>query len=336
MSPVSGSRLLGLVLLAQLPGLLAVATLLALELHGPTTPIAAYVDPPSSGWITVAATPRSALPARLWESLPYALLPFALLLPLLAAGALRLARRLRWAAPEPAAAGAPASVPAPAPRRDVQHALLKEAESRQAAIARELHDAVGSSLAGVSLLLGTARSFTREPETATLIVTSQEQVARITQHIRQISRGIMPAGQEGGALLPALEHFALEMGTIRGIRCSLQSRGSFEHLSAEVGGHLFRIVQEATNNALRHGHATRVRIMLARSGNRHRLTVWDDGQGCDPSEVLDRERGFGLRSMRARAEEIGGTFRLDAREGGGARVRITWSSLPGLVTRHTI
>lgn len=287
--------------------------------------LAGYAHEPASGWISVVGVPRSALYAALWQPLAYALLPFLLLLPLLMAASRRLAWQLQRAATAPAAAAAPPAGLAPAPRRDIQRALLKEAEGRQAAIARELHDAVGSSLAGVSLLLGTARSFTSEPEALALIGTSQDQVAKITQQIRQISRGIMPAGQERGALLPALEHFAIEMSTIRGIRCSVSSRGSFENVSAEVGGHLFRIVQEATNNALRHGHAKRLRITLSRAGNSRRLTISDDGQGCDARKVLDREAGFGLRSMRARTEEIGGTFRLESRRGRGTRVRITWN-----------
>lgn len=297
---------------------------------------AGYAHAPDSGWISVVAVPRSELYRALWQPLAYAVLPFVVLLPLLIAGSRRLSRQLQRAATPAAPTVGPLPGPPAGPRHDIQRALLKEAEGRQAAIARELHDAVGSSLAGVSMLLGTARSLTREPKALALIGTSQEQVAKITQQIRQISRGIMPAGQERGALLQALEHFAIEMSTIRGIRCSVSSRGNFDKVSAEVGGHLFRIVQEATNNALRHGHAKRVRITLAQAGGWRRLTISDDGQGCDARKVLDREAGFGLRSMRARTDEIGGTFRLQSSRGHGARVRITWNDARPRETNYTI
>lgn len=210
-----------------------------------------------------------------------------------------------------------------------QSALLKDGEARQAAIARELHDAVGSSLAGLSLLLATARSFTREPEAAALISKSQQQVTQTAQQIRQISRGMMPTGQEPGALLPALEHFAADMSIFPGLHCHVHSRGDFEDVPVEVAGHLFRIVQEATNNAVRHGQATRVQIRLARVGDRCRLTVADNGTGCDISALCGIRSGIGVRSMRARAQAIGGRLDASLPAGGGLRIRCSWFARPG-------
>lgn len=207
---------------------------------------------------------------------------------------------------------------------ELERALIKEAENRQAATARELHDAVGSSLAGVSLLLGTAYSFIREPEAAALIAKSQEQVMMTTQQVRQISRGIMPVGQERGALVPALEHFAANLSLVPGITCTVRSRGDFEGVSPEIGGHLFRIVQEATTNALRHGHALRVRITLVRAGKWCRLTIRDDGRGCEPAAVSGRSAGIGMKSMRARAEAIGGRFSVIASPGRALKVQVSW------------
>src|SRR5690606_38351408 len=134
--------------------------------------------------------------------------------------------------------------------------------------------------------------------------------------------GIMPAGQERGGLLPALEHFAMEMGAIRGVRCTVCSRGNFENVPPSDGGHLFRIVQEATSNALRHGHARRIRITLAQAGPWRRLAIVDDGIGCDVPSALARDSGLGIRSMRARAQEIGAAFCMDSRRGGGTRVQV--------------
>lgn len=347
MSSLPRSGLIRLVLLAQVPGLLAVATLLvladrsegervdaqrpapaavapaadpraepALRLRA-TTALAARAPAPAAPRKALVRRPDRALLASLWRPLAYALLPFLVLLPLMLLLSQRLSRRMQQAAQ----ADAP-------PQADIRQALLTDAEARQAAIARELHDGVGSSLAGVSLLLGTARGFTREPEAAALLATSQEQVGKITQQIRQISRGIMPAGQERGGLLPALEHFAMEMGAIRGVRCVVCSRGNFENVSAREGGHLVRIAQEATNNALRHGRARRIRILLAQAGPWRRLTIVDDGNGCDVASALGPASGFGLRSMRARAQEIGAAFCMDSRAGRGTRVQVAWKCVP--------
>lgn len=222
----------------------------------------------------------------------------------------------------PRAPDAPQAAEPPPP--SIVHALLQEAQAREAAIARELHDAVGSSLAGVSLLLGTAQTFTREPEALALVRKAQEQVAAITQQVRQISRGMMPAGPERGALLPALEHFAAAMDGLQAVRCVVRSRGDFGDVPPAAGGHLFRIVQEATSNALRHGGAECVRITLARAGDRCRLTVSDNGVGCDPGVLAVRRPGIGIQSMQARADEIGGRLALRSGCHGGMKVQVTW------------
>src|SRR5690606_39129689 len=96
-----------------------------------------------SGWKAIARAPYRMLLASLWHPLAHALLPFVLLLPLMLLLSWRLARRLQA---QYALAAAPQQA-------DIRQALLKDAEARQAAIARELHDAVGSSLAGVNMLL---------------------------------------------------------------------------------------------------------------------------------------------------------------------------------------
>lgn len=221
-----------------------------------------------------------------------------------------------------AARGAPATAPGSEP--DGDDALFRQSEMRLAAIARELHDAVGSSLAGVSLLLATARSFAREPESAALLARSQKQVTMITQQVRQISRGMLPAGQDRGALLAALEHFAAEMNGVARVRCTVRSRGDFEQVPAEAGNHLYRIVQEATTNALRHGKATQVRITLVRGAVRSRLTIQDNGNGR-AGQRQGVAPGMGIRSMRARSEAIGGSFVITPHPGCGTRVQVTWN-----------
>ena len=136
----------------------------------------------------------------------------------------------------------------------------------------------------------------------------------------------MPAGSEGGVLQQALEHFAQDLSAIAGVRCSVAQRGDFGDVPAQVGGHLYRIVQEATHNALRHGQATRIRITLARAGPACRLTVRDNGRGADFGIAARTSPGLGLRSMQARAAAIGGQLALTSAPGGGGRVQVCWRS----------
>lgn len=205
-----------------------------------------------------------------------------------------------------------------------QRALMKETDSRMAGIARELHDSVGSTLAGISLLAAGGRSATQEPRLQRLLEQVQQQVQSAADRVRQISRGIMPAGSDAGALLPALEQFAHAIGAAQGVECTLHWRGSFEDIAPEVGGHVYRVVQEATANALRHGQASRIRVVLAQVGERCRLTVVDNGCGCNLAQVPASHAGMGVKSMRARAAAIDGQLELRSRPGGGCRVTLQW------------
>jgi two-component system sensor histidine kinase UhpB len=86
---------------------------------------------------------------------------------------------------------------------------------------------------------------------------------------------------------------------------------------------VFRIVQEAASNAIRHGHASVLRIVLCEGRGRWRATLSDNGSGCDFDALPRAHPGLGLRSMQARARAIGGVLSL-GHAGSGCRVRLTW------------
>jgi signal transduction histidine kinase len=141
--------------------------------------------------------------------------------------------------------------------------------------------------------------------------------------VRRISRGMMPAGSDAGALLQALEQFA-HARQEEGLWCSVRARGDFNAVAPDVAAQLYRIVQEAVTNAQRHGAATRIRVTLAQAGSRYRLTVADNGSGGKLSRIPGWHPGLGLKSMRARAAAIEGQLSLDVGSAGGCRVRVTW------------
>jgi signal transduction histidine kinase len=76
---------------------------------------------------------------------------------------------------------------------------------------------------------------------------------------------------------------------------------------------------------MRHGAATAIRIMLAESGGRCRLTISDNGLGCNFDTLSNSHAGIGLRSMQARARAMDGVFEIGNRPGGGCRLRVEWT-----------
>jgi PAS domain S-box-containing protein len=205
-------------------------------------------------------------------------------------------------------------------------ALMSEIDMRQGQLARELHDAVGSSLAGTMLLLGSAQAMAREPRMAAMLQTASRHVQETAERIRAIARGVMPAGTDAGLFIEALEMYAQDLNKPGSLECTLNTRGDFADLRPETATHLYRIIQEAVANAVRHGAARVIRIRVARSGRHCRLAVLDDGTGFDLARVVGRHSGLGLKSMQARARAIGGELRLRRRPVGGCSVRVSWEA----------
>ena len=314
---------------------------------------------PVNGWTVVVSVPRSVLVAPVWRSAAWLGTFLVLVFATTVALALSISGRIVSciAKLRDAAANLPTTQPVDfdglcfAEARQLGHtlddarrriiesntelerithnfnrSLIREVEKRQQQVARELHDSVGSSLAGVSLLLGSASAAAKEnARLSTLLLKAHEQVSDTAQHVREISRGMTPAGSEAGALLPAIEQFAAHLTQYNHVHCTVQSRGDFSQVPAETGTHIYRIVQEATNNAMRHGGATAIRIVLAESGGRCRLTISDNGSGCEFESLSSSHGGIGLRSMQARARAMDGVFEIGNRPAGGCRVRVEWT-----------
>lgn len=316
---------------------------------------------PVNGWTVVVSVPRSVLNAPVWRSLAWAAGALLLLLAASLAIARVIGRRITGSIGRlrDSAAALPAGraldpgemffaegeqlartvvhagEEIEAARRrvdgmtqDFNRTLMREIEARERRTARELHDSVGSSLAGVSLLLVNARARATDANLAMLLARAQEQVGRSAQEVREISRGMTPAGTEAGALVPAIEHLASELMGLQGVRCGLRVRGHFGDIPAEDGTQLYRIVQEACANAVRHGGASNIRITLVERAGNARLTIADDGKGCDPALLAAPRTGLGLRSMHARARAIDGRMEVSPGTRGGCRVRVAWTLRP--------
>jgi signal transduction histidine kinase len=101
----------------------------------------------------------------------------------------------------------------------------------------------------------------------------------------------------------------------RGMAVSFHKTGNPHVKDPDDGMHLYRIVQEAVNNAAKHGGAKNVTIILSRSEDTLHLAVVDDGKGMVPS--ANGTRGMGLPSMRYRAQALGGKLRVESNPGGG-------------------
>jgi two-component system CheB/CheR fusion protein len=203
-------------------------------------------------------------------------------------------------------------------RREIDARLALAAAEERQQLARELHDGLGGTLAGISMMAEALRtSITRVPGgDAARAAELVQQIEASRQELRRISLGLMPVELAEAGLPAALEELAAQTVTLHRLDCRVSSRGDTEVRNPTVAGHLYRIAQEAITNAVRHGKASRIWISLESAEGALLLTVRDDGVG-----VPDRPTGgAGVRTMRYRARAIGGAFTIGPDAEGGTVV----------------
>jgi signal transduction histidine kinase len=128
---------------------------------------------------------------------------------------------------------------------------------------------------------------------------------------------------DDGTLPEALEQLAAQITKDAKLVCQFTQRGTARTLSTEVQDELFRIAQEAMTNVRKHAHAKSARINLESKLNRVILTVEDNGIGMSKNNPHTIKRGYGLASMRERAQHIGGRLEIDTHPGRGTKICVS-------------
>lgn len=212
-------------------------------------------------------------------------------------------------------------------RRWLEQRLLTVIDAEQQRIGADLHDGLGQKLTGLACLATALRDRlvkgdSENAEQANLIAALSNDA---TLESRALARGLCPVQlEQAGGLLSALQELTDSTEMIQGVRCRFRSPAQFDcdHLT---GVQLYRISQEAINNALKHGEAKNIEVSLVATGkDEFRLTIADDGKGFDANARPLRKGG--LRLMEYRANMIGGAFVLDSQPGLGTRVTCEFST----------
>ncbi len=206
--------------------------------------------------------------------------------------------------------------------------LLTHLEAQQAEIARELHDSLGSDLTGISMMLAQMKPrIEAQPLLAPHIDLIQMRLESTMKTTRRLARGLMPAYNVPGALVRAMEQLTADWSELRGVPCLLQVEGKFDSVPPVAGTHVYRIAQEAIVNAVRHGGASRIDVVLHEDARneQYRLVVDDDGRGLTAGgRAKQRPEGLGMQSAHARARLIGGRIHYESNDRHGCRVVVTW------------
>jgi len=214
-------------------------------------------------------------------------------------------------------------------RMRLQRELLETSEREQRRIGRELHDGLCQQLTGMSLAShALSRRLTEKSPTeaaaANKLVELMESAIEMT---RSLSRGLNPVEVEVGRLVDNFRELAESVSARCKVDCQFECAGTAPEFEVLVATHLYRIVQEATANAVQHGRATQVAIRLASAKDGIELTVTDNGSGLP--EDFGRNGGQGVQLMRYRADLIGAVFNIGRAGSTGTRVTCTLPHVNG-------
>lgn len=193
-------------------------------------------------------------------------------------------------------------------------------EERQR-LARELHDAVSQQLFAISMTAtAVSRTLEQDFDKAKRQIELIEEMASAAQsEMRALLLHLRPIQLEGKRLAQAIPELVHEMRAKVPIDIQLHMEDDLL-LSKGMENHLFRIVQEAMSNTLRHARATHMDIELHRRGDTVRLVIRDNGIGFDLNEK--KQASYGLVNMEERVNELGGSFHVATAPGKGTRIEI--------------
>lgn len=210
-------------------------------------------------------------------------------------------------------------------RLKLESRILEARESEQARIGQDLHDGLCQQLVATAFSAGLLQR-SLEGKSAPEAVEAARIARSIDQSIgqaRDIAKGLHPVPLEEEGLETALRDLARSTTKHTGIRCTAEVSGKPAHLDKAAAIHLYRIAQEALNNAIKHAAASMITIRFTTRDDAFELTVEDDGHGLSRSS---RSGGMGLHIMDYRARAIGAELNVSAGKDGGTRVRCVSSA----------
>ena len=205
--------------------------------------------------------------------------------------------------------------------------LVDVQENERRHIARELHDEAGQALAslryGLRLL---EREIDEGKSVSTRVAELMKGTDAVIDGLHRLAADLRPASLDHLGLEAALRHYARSAAAKFALEVRFKARGfTDKRLPAVLETALYRVVQEAMTNVVRHAHASRIDILVEHRGDRVMLMVEDDGVGFEPDRVQHGEH-FGLLGLRERAEALGGTLTIESEPGAGTTIVVEVAS----------
>jgi len=190
--------------------------------------------------------------------------------------------------------------------------LVDAQETERRNISRELHDEVGQTLGALLVDFGRL-SASAPPELRDQVERMKTVAERSVKSVRDLALLLRPSMLDDLGLVAALEWQGRETSRNSEMEVEVQSENVSDDLPDEYKVTVYRLVQEALNNAVRHSGARNARVRVEQTGEKIRVVVTDDGRGFNPERV----RGMGILGMEERVKRLGGNLNIESKTGQG-------------------
>jgi two-component system, NarL family, sensor histidine kinase UhpB len=208
--------------------------------------------------------------------------------------------------------------------REVAGRALQAEEEERKRVSRELHDETAQALAALRIRLHVALESEDPQRRAEVLEEVREGITSALDGVRRMARGLRPPALDDLGLLAAIEAHARMLQETTTVQVRVEREELPARLPAAVELAVYRIVQEALANALRHADAGSVSVRLHLHDGALRAVVADDGRGFESVAAVGGERtALGIGGMQERARYLGGEVEVESRPGEGTRVVAT-------------
>ena len=201
-----------------------------------------------------------------------------------------------------------------------QKAAITEERNR---MAREIHDTLAQSFAGILIQLRAAKQIMNgnKPEFGAHLDSAMNLALEGLSEARRSVKGLRPQLLRDGDIVHALERLVSQLSSESHMKIHLSISGELPVLPPDLESNILRLTQEAITNAIRHSGGSRIHVKLSMDSEILKLLIDDDGDGFDP-HISTLNRGFGLVSMQERAERIGGDLTILTKPGAGTKLHL--------------
>jgi PAS domain S-box-containing protein len=203
-------------------------------------------------------------------------------------------------------------------QNEITQAVIKAQENERTGIGKELHDNMNQVLGAAKLYIEMAK--TDEENRDMCLEKSSGYILQVIEEIRRISKTLATPGMHFIGLIESIKIVIADLNTLHALKVEFHEQGFGEKdMDENLQLNIFRIIQEQTNNILKHARATRANITLTKYTNRIVLLITDNGVGCELSKA---KKGVGIMHIRSRAELFHGKVTILSKPGNGYALKV--------------